>query len=91
MSETTPPLDDPNAPTGQPQTQTAVLERTEALPQVADAFSRAVRAGGPAPVPSSDAIANLRVDRADPRRRLTVTAGQVATGRSATISWLFQP
>ncbi len=35
MSETTPPLDDPNAP-GQPQTQTAVLERTETTPQVAE-------------------------------------------------------
>jgi hypothetical protein len=35
MSETTPPLDDPNAP-GQPQTQTAVLERTETVPEVAE-------------------------------------------------------
>lgn len=29
-----PPLDDPNAPTGQPQT--AVLERTETVPEVAE-------------------------------------------------------
>jgi hypothetical protein len=36
MSETMPPLDDPNAPGGQPQTQTAVLERTETVPQVAE-------------------------------------------------------
>ncbi|HET6967387.1 MAG TPA: DUF3039 domain-containing protein [Ornithinibacter sp.] len=36
MSEPTPPLDDPNAPGGQPQTQTAVLERTETVPQVAE-------------------------------------------------------
>ncbi|HZB66268.1 MAG TPA: DUF3039 domain-containing protein [Ornithinibacter sp.] len=34
MSETMPPLDDPNAPSGQPQT--AVLERTETLPEVAE-------------------------------------------------------
>jgi len=31
-----PPLDDPYAPGGQPQTQTAVLERTETVPQVAE-------------------------------------------------------
>ena len=31
-----PPLDDPNAPSGQPQTRTAVLERTETVPQVAE-------------------------------------------------------
>jgi len=36
MSETMPPLDDPNAPAGQPATRTAVLERTEAVPQVAE-------------------------------------------------------
>jgi hypothetical protein len=36
MSETMPPLDDPNAPGGQPQTQTAALERTETVPQVAE-------------------------------------------------------
>jgi DUF3039 family protein len=36
MSETMPPLDDPNAPARQPQTQTAVLERTETVPQVAE-------------------------------------------------------
>ncbi|MFQ6172773.1 DUF3039 domain-containing protein [Oryzobacter sp. R7] len=36
MSEPMPPLDDPNAPGGQPQTQTAVLERTETVPQVAE-------------------------------------------------------
>jgi hypothetical protein len=36
MSETTPPLDDPNDPAGPPQTQTAVLERTETLPEVAE-------------------------------------------------------
>jgi hypothetical protein len=36
MSETMPPLDDPYAPGGQPQTQTAVLERTETVPQVAE-------------------------------------------------------
>jgi hypothetical protein len=36
MSETMPPLDDPHAPGGQPQTQTAVLERTETVPQVAE-------------------------------------------------------
>ena len=30
------PLDDPNAPSGQPATRTALLERTEALPQVAE-------------------------------------------------------
>ncbi|WP_392544965.1 DUF3039 domain-containing protein [Oryzobacter telluris] len=36
MSEPMPPLDDPNAPSGQPQTQTAVLERTETVPQVAE-------------------------------------------------------
>ena len=36
MSETMPPRDDPNAPAGQPATRTAVLERTEAVPQVAE-------------------------------------------------------
>jgi hypothetical protein len=36
MSDTMPPLDDPYAPGGQPQTQTAVLERTETVPQVAE-------------------------------------------------------
>jgi hypothetical protein len=36
MSETMPPLDDPYSPGGQPQTQTAVLERTETVPQVAE-------------------------------------------------------
>jgi hypothetical protein len=36
MSEPMPPLDDPNAPARQPQTQTAVLERTETVPQVAE-------------------------------------------------------
>ena len=36
MSESTPPLDDPNAPGQQPQTQTAVLERTETVPEVAE-------------------------------------------------------
>ncbi len=36
MSETTPPLDDPNSPQGQPQTQTALLERTETVPEVAE-------------------------------------------------------
>ena len=39
MSETMPPPSDPNAPQPQPdrpQTQTAVLERTEAVPQVAE-------------------------------------------------------
>jgi hypothetical protein len=34
MSETMPPLDDPNAPEPQRQTRTAVLERTETVPQV---------------------------------------------------------
>ncbi len=34
MSEPPVPLDDPNAPAAQPQTQTAVLEREETLPQV---------------------------------------------------------
>jgi hypothetical protein len=36
MSETMPPLDDPNAPAPQRQTQTAVLERTETVPEVAE-------------------------------------------------------
>ena len=36
MSETMPPLDDPHAPQRQPQRQTALLERTEALPEVAE-------------------------------------------------------
>ncbi|WP_030527536.1 DUF3039 domain-containing protein [Phycicoccus jejuensis] len=39
MSETMPPPSDPNAPQGQPdgpQTQTAVLERTETVPEVAE-------------------------------------------------------
>ena len=31
-----PPLDDPNAPVRQPQTRTAVLERTETVPEVAE-------------------------------------------------------
>ncbi len=35
MSETTPPMDDPNDP-GRPQTHTAVLERTETVPEVAE-------------------------------------------------------
>ncbi|MGE9807907.1 DUF3039 domain-containing protein [Janibacter sp. G1551] len=34
MSEPLPPLDDPNAPTGQPSTSTAVLEREEVIPQL---------------------------------------------------------
>ena len=37
------------------------LAACDAYTAQADAFGRAVRAGGPAPVPSSDAIANLRV------------------------------
>lgn len=36
MSETTPPLEDPNAPEPQRQTRTAVLERTETVPEVAE-------------------------------------------------------
>ncbi|HMM93938.1 MAG: DUF3039 domain-containing protein [Micrococcales bacterium] len=39
MSETMPPPSDPNGPAdepGGPQTQTAVLERTETVPQVAE-------------------------------------------------------
>ena len=31
-----PPLEDPNAPGERPRTQTAVLERTETVPQVAE-------------------------------------------------------
>ena len=37
MSEPPVPLDDPNAPAAQPQTQTAVLEREETLPRGAGA------------------------------------------------------
>ena len=36
MSETTPPLEDPNAPEPQRQTRTAVLERTETVPRSAN-------------------------------------------------------
>ncbi len=36
MSDTMPPLDDPNAPAPQRQTRTAVLERTETVPEVAE-------------------------------------------------------
>ena len=36
MSEPTPALDDPNAPSLQPETRTAVLERTDTVPEVAE-------------------------------------------------------
>ena len=36
MSEPTPALDDPNAPSLQPRTRTAVLERTDTTPEVAE-------------------------------------------------------